>query len=384
MARKATAKKSKFTPSRKSAASKLLEERHIGTEIVDWSEITDVEAAMQQCFNHYNYFYDFKDANRWAKRYVKKNFPKKLKFYNVAEPWRTSITVGAMCRMIENGAVLPEHNMKWLHDHLEEIFTVGKSIYAKNAENERIIPRKNPNEIIKEKTSTFISEIDDVLDMFWENVYVDWENYSVYNELQKIEAAPQIAKGVIDYFTPLRDEWNEIVKNKDPQLKEAYGHMTAKDKKLHVKILNQILSDAEMYLNAKKATRKPRAKKAKSAAQIVSKMQYQKTSPEFKITSVDPANIVGAKTVLLFNTKYRQVIILEAEKTFAEISGSTIKGIDMDASMRKTLRKPEEQLSIFLTGTKAKIKREFNSIKTKAQAVTPRLNNDTIIMKVFK
>ena len=69
MARAATVKKAKpkatKTPAirRKSNASMLLEEKYIGREITDWSEVT--EAKVYECLRHYGYFYDNKDSIRW-------------------------------------------------------------------------------------------------------------------------------------------------------------------------------------------------------------------------------------------------------------------------------------------------------------------------------
>ena len=49
----------KTVPSRN--ASKTLEERHIGSEILDWSEMT--EAKVFECLRHYSYFYEIGRAH---------------------------------------------------------------------------------------------------------------------------------------------------------------------------------------------------------------------------------------------------------------------------------------------------------------------------------
>jgi hypothetical protein len=55
----------------------------------------------------------------------------------------------------------------------------------------------------------------------------------------------------------------------------------------------------------------------------------------------------------------------------------------MEASSKKTLRKPDEVLTEFSKITKAKAKKTFAALKTKPAVPNGRVNEDTIILKVF-
>jgi hypothetical protein len=121
-----------------------------------------------------------------------------------------------------------------------------------------------------------------------------------------------------------------------------------------------------------------------SADQQVSKVSYLKDSAEFKLTSIGPANIVGASEVYLFNSKYRTLsrLVSSAREGFT-IKGTTIQGVDIAASGKKKLRKPEEFFKTAGT-TKAKINKAFTDIKTKPAEANGRINGETLIYKAFK
>jgi len=391
MARKATTrtKKTVKTPThrRGSNAAMLSEERHVGRETVDWENVTDFELAFRDTLGHYGYFYDIKEGNKWAAEWVKKNYTKaKLADFKAAEPWRTSMTIYSMCKMMLNGATFDEKRMAWLKEGIDSTIAFGNQKRKDVKTNTNTtIQKKSPAEIVKERTSDFIAEIDAKLDAWTSGPLSDEEDYSVYNELQKVDAAYNTAKGVLDYYTPQMEEIQELVSKKTDDLVEAYSHLTIKKRKELLSILKSIVSDAEKYMSAKKVTRKPRKKKAVSSAQIVSKVKYLKESTEYKVASVDPSDIIGAKVVWLFNVKYRTFTRLESESTSGmSIKGTTILNFDEDKSAKKKVRKPEEFLSKTTKTTKTKINKEFVDLKTKESVPNGRINADTIIYKVYK
>lgn len=391
MARKATTrtKKTVKTPTlrRGSNAAKLSEERHVGRETVDWENVTDFELAFRDTLRHYGYFYDIKEGNKWAAEWVKKNYTKaKLADFKAAEPWRTSMTIYSMCKMMLNGATFDEKRMAWLKEGIDSTIAFGnQKRKAVKTNTNTTIQKKSPAEIVKERTSDFIAEIDAKLDAWTSGPLSDEEDYSVYNELQKVDAAYNTAKGVLDYYTPQMEEIQELVSEKTEDLVEAYSHMTIKKRKELLVVLKSIVSDAEKYMSAKKVTRKPRKKKAVSSAQIVSKVKYLKESAEYKVASVDPSDIIGAKIVWLFNVKYRTFTRLESVSTSGmTIKGTTILNFDEEKSAKKKVRKPEEFLSKTTKTTKTKINKEFVDLKTKESVPNGRINADTIIYKVYK
>ena len=373
----------KKIPVHRNTSSKTHEEKHIGYEITDWSEMT--ERKVEECLRHYGYFHDYKDASRWALSWVKKHLSKKdATYFASAEDWRVSPTLGALCKMMSNGAVFDEKRMKWIHNKIEGVIAAGKSkkdgsnVVATNS------PRRSIQEIVKDNTSDFIGEIEDILDIYYNGVWLDIDNYSVYNELKKAEAAYNTAKAVVDYYMPLKAELTELITQKTPDLIEAYEKMSLKQRKEYLKLITLIIDDAEKYMASKKAVRKTRAKKPVSASQQVSKVSYLKDSAEFKMTSIDPASVVCASEVYLFNSKYRTLIrLVSSAREGFTIKGTTIQNIDIEASGKKKLRKPED----FFTqagNTRPKMSKAYLDIKTKPSEANGRINGETLIYKAFK
>lgn len=381
---KKTNKKKTITIRRTSSAARIAEEKHVGIETVDWDSVEDFEMAFRDTLRHYNYFYDLKDANTWASEWVKQNYTKaQYANFKAAELWKTSMTVCSMCKMIANGATFSQDRMDWLKAKIAETIEQGKAKKKERKQARAEVPRKSPAEVVKEKTSDFIAEIEQILDDWSRGVWLDIDNYSVYNELQKVEAPYVMAKRVVDHYTPIRDEIDELVKKKTPELVEGYSHLTIKRRRELLKLLNVIVSDAEKYAATKSAGRKPRKKKSVSVTQMISKVNYLKESPEFKIASVDPSEIIGAKIVWLFNVRYRTMTRIESSVGM-EIKGTTIYNFDEDKCVKKTIRKPDEFFAANAKTTKAKLNRQFKDLKTKEAASTGRIGNDTIIYKVYK
>lgn len=389
VARRTIAKKKPVEVKIPRKSSVATEEKHVGYETKDWTNVKDFDAAVYETLRHYNYFYDLKEATKWVTLWMKKNMTKEdLRAYQAAEPWRTSMTAASFCRMHTNGAPLDSKRIEWVKAKLKEAIDVGrKNLNVKLQDDTTVVNlvRKTPAEIIRQKTSDFIAEIEEVIDTWSTGVWVDIENYSIYNELKKIDAPSNIAKATVEYYTPLKEELEELINKKTPDLVEGYRHMTLKRRKEYLKLITVIIDDGERYLDSKKAVRKTRVAKPKSATQQVAKIKYLKESPEFKITSIDPSNIIGAEELWLFNVKYRTLIrcVTQAAAGFT-LKGTTLQNMDVNNTNKKKLRKPDETLREIMSTTKAKIGRVYTDIKTKPSEFNGRINEDTIILKAFK
>lgn len=246
-------------------------------------------------------------------------------------------------------------------------------------------PSRSPMDIVKEKTSDFIAEVEEVLDLFYTGVYLDVENYSVYNEMIKADLSAVSAKHVVDYYTPLKTELEELVNKKTPDLVEGYNHMSVKERKTYLKLIETIVTDAERYVLSKKATRRTSKPRVKTADKQITKLNFATESAEFKLTSINPTAIVGAFRLYTFNVKQRILTeyVSHSPKGF-EVKGSTLQGIDLEVSRAIRLRKPEEQLNTFMTKTPTAINKFWSTLTTKTiDNVNGRINKDTILLRVL-
>jgi len=131
--------------------------------------------------------------------------------------------------------------------------------------------------------------------------------------------------------------------------------------------------------------KKPRAKKAKPAEELVKRVKFKVGDDKLGITSVPPAQLIGAQGAVVYNTKLRKLGIYIA-KTAA---GLGVKGTSIteftEKSFQKTLRKPEVQIKEFKDqNTQKRIETWFGKIKATETVMNGRLNEEIIILKVFK
>jgi hypothetical protein len=357
---------------------------------------TGFAAAPTESFhNFYDYVrleVDKKDISARVKSYIKKSYPKREQEILLAAPdfiYASSFGFASSLYWEEIGKEFPP---KWSRARVEELainnirYWGNKKLIEKSEDSDtpKKVQTRSPMEIVKERTSDFIGEIEETIDMFGSKTDVDWDEYSVYNELKKIDAPYNMAKGVYDYYVPLRDEIQELIEKKTEDLVEAYSWMKIPQRKQYLKIIQAILDDADSYMASKKAVRKVRKPRVRSAEKQVEKVQYLKESAEFKVTSIPPSQIVGARRVYLFNTKQRLLTELVCRLSGGfEVSGTTIQGIDMDVSRTIRLRKPADFLPIVLSKTPNQIDKEWKALTTKEQASNGRINKDTIIMRAL-
>ena len=322
---------------------------------------------------------DVKDIMAVLKTYVKKNCPKE---YLSVPDWHFTMyrIQAASILWKEKGLEFPPgHN----HDRTLEMWikdiekAVAKNTFvAQNTSNKR-----SPAQILRLKQESIIGAIEEVLD----NGIYDPAGFSPYDELIKDNHAQSTAKAVVDYYKPILEEAKELVEKKTPDLVEAFNHMSTTVRKKYLAFLEHIVADATRYMMAKKATRKVSVPRPKSAYSQIAKMNYAKESAEYKITSIDPLLIVGARRVWAFNTKYKQLTeFVSNERDGFTVKGSTLQKIDLDRSRKITLRKPQEFLPVIQGNTQKQIDTAYRQLTTKSQPRKDgRINKDTIIMRVF-
>lgn len=363
--------------------SKRADEKYIGSEIIQFDGV-DIEAAIKQNLRHCNYFYTRKDASVWISKWIKKNLSDKaLREFNAAETWRSCISVGTLCRMHSNGAPLPEDRIEWIKTKLEtEVLSYGRANLAETRKNRsQNVSKTNPAALVKMKSDQIISDLEAVIDS-WKEVK---GTFSLYTDLKSNEVPAVCAKAILEYYQPLAKELVEASSRKpDEQVKLAYSNFKPAELKEYSKFVGTIVTDAETYLNGKKALRKPRKKKVKAVGQIVSKVKYKKEDPELKLTSALPEKLVGAQIAYLFNTRYNTLsYLVSSSKTGFTISGTTIQNVDLEQSFKKTIRKASENLGEFVKAPKVRTLKLLEELKTAKSSTTGRINEDTLIIKIY-
>jgi len=271
---------------------------------------------------------------------------------------------------------------KSINGYIEKLRTESAR-KQEEAEVVQIRASVSPAELTQRKTNAFLAEVDAAIDSYP-------NEYSLYTELTKITAAHVTAKQAYEMLLPIRDEVKELVSlpksrrnEMQQQLEEGYSHMNVKERKAYLAFLTDMVDDAKRYMQKKKALRvsKPRVR---SADKQVAKVNYLKESDEYKLTSINPMMIVGAKRLFTFNVRYRQLSEYVSNSGMGfEVKGTTVQNIDSENSSTVILRKPLEILPIVLGKSLRDFHNAMRKIKTKRTEATGRINKDTIILKVM-
>ena len=346
-----------------------------GQEFLNEDELNSKIAA---AYNWYNYFLDHKSAREYLMAYMAESGMSKAAMSMVGKnvDWKLNLTMCKNARMLSMG-LDSEKIRTSLEEHLVKLVESGIAISKeeKNAAASKPQYEKNPASIL-------IADIEEMID---HDPDEEWSTnfYSWLKDTKQVK--PAQAKAIADYYRPTLAELQEAEKTKDPDLKYAYRHFTKKKFKERIALFSGIISDCESIITNKRKSvvRKPRKTKPKSADKVVSKIKYQKEDTNLKIASIDPAKIVGAKELWVFNTKYNVLAHYWSEQGLS-VKGTTLQGVDAGRSKQKKLRKPADVLPGITSSTSKAAERAFEAVKTKEATPNGRINEFTVILRAIK
>lgn len=337
-----------------------------------------------RALNYYNIAYDTKDKRKWTLAYVGKTKAKDLEEL----PEFDFHSIGAIIRLKERGQFLAEKEMSFIDRRLSELFEKAKngtnsnsSIKPKVLEEEKPIVVVSIQDKIATKANKVGAEFDGMIDDYIKlNKDPDFASY-----LKAHEISPQVVKLIPDFYIHTIEELKEALAGTDPQLVEGYSNFTKARLRRLIKHYESIADVCAQHVVSAKASKvkKPRASKVKAPAVVAKNVKFLKEFPELGLISEKPEKLVGASEVWIYNTKYKKISVYRAEGDGKmTVKGSTIIGYQVASSGSKTLRKPE-QVKDFLNMAKRTFENTFKSLKTKESAVNGRINQDSIILKVF-
>lgn len=320
-----------------------------------------------------------KDAFKYGCDYFKKNF--KLDASNVLKEQIS--TFGFVCRIIMNGGTLNPTNQTWFDGEVEKIKEQIKNFKSASttvAEKTNVV---NIQDRIREKANDCIAELECqvdelILSSFSSNV----SPYAVFHTLNIKDAQ---TKYIVEWSKTKRIEFDEVLNTDDALLKEGYSNFTKPQLKKLIAYFDQVILDCQKLSGESVKTRKPRKSKAKSPAQLVSKMKFMFEFPELKLKSVNATEIVGAMSLWVYNTKTRKLGVYHAEDAGGlSVKGSSLLNFTESKSVQKKLRKPEVTLPEVLSAGKVTLRNLMAGIRAVESNLTGRINSDTILLKVTK
>jgi len=276
---------------------------------------------------------------------------------------------------------------KWLEAEINKIITEGKDDLDPDeevVEKKDVGPVVTIQERVRDASLAMTAEIEDALESFSQDPEAfDPKQFKILNLLKGRQAKPAHARIIRDFYSRNYEELQEAALGKDEQLKEGYSHLSKGQLKKLITFYGEIVSACDMLMQEAKVNRKPRKTKAVSKDKLVAKLKFMKQDDKLKVVSVNPADIIGAKELWVFNTKTRKLgKYMAAEFMDLGIKGTSITGFDESKSVQKTLRKPEEQLKEFKAAGKVALRKFLEDIKAVDIKLNGRINEETLLLKV--
>lgn len=352
------------------------------------------------------------DSKNWLlkiKDYVKKNYDKtivaninRLPDYRVGGGSHWAAT--AVCLEVAPDIVPEDYKtgiVKWVHKLAEE----GKTIAEEKKQAEKAKPKNvyvpNIQERIAEQAHEACEAIEEWLEGFVKDKSTfDPKGFDFTSHFAKMKVSQAHARKIKGYY---ENEYNEalliqklptpgeINREKDEhekdmlqQLREGYAHLKKAEAKMYLDALEHLMGACDVVIDASKANRKPRAKKAPSKEKIVAKLNYKDKDDKLQIVSVNPLELINSTEIWVYNTKTRKLgrYIADELTNTMSVKGSSIVGFDETKSIQKTLRKPEEILKEFKRAGKVKLRKFLDEINTTDTKLNGRINTDTILLRV--
>jgi hypothetical protein len=329
-----------------------------------------------RALNWFNSQWKPDNAKKWIVAYMTKNNYSKDDIATVSAKIRKLIpTTASLARLYTNGSTIDPKYHADIKRSLEVVLDATRP--ELDEDGNPIIVAK----VVKPKNvpSEMLEFMDDLLarSLAGEKVKVD-----IYKSLMEMKATKFHLDELSAEYSYLLSELNELNDKDDEQLLEGYEHVSWKAVKQTVDLLEDMNTQFKQLKAIKKsAARKPRAKKPPKLEKVIGRLKYQKENAEFRVASIDPAKLIGAKYLVAFNTKTRYLTLFYALDGGFSVKGTTITNFDETKSFTKKLRKPMDVLPAI--DTRINAERQFKNLKTGARVANGRVNDCTILYKVW-
>lgn len=349
-----------------------------GTEPKVSGELSRLQLMI--ALNWYSQNKDAKDSLKWASDYLNKKLKLKIPEANIKN--QTS-TFGWICRIVNNGGILPEENKNWLQNEID-ILKLKKEpvVVDSSAKPATVMP--SIQERIKDSASRIIGELEGFVDDFVLNGCKE-SSKTPKGMMVELKAKSVHTKSIVEHYKKVREEVSEAIKGNDEQLVEGYSNFKKVELKRFETFLSKIIDDALTLEDESKKNRKPRKKKVKTAEQLIGKLKYCIEDTTLKIKSVDPKSIIGASALWVYNSKTRKLGCYQAQDIGGlSIKGSTVLNYIESKSVQKKLRKPEQIVPEVINGGKVFLRNVIDNIRAVQSPLSGRINADTVLVRIIK
>ena len=367
---------------------KLLNPRSGDTQVMGTEPTWEVQptdnrvSRMSKAFGWYNYFYGKKDARDMIVSYLETHGRKNdVKLLRGVSDSSIRLTTGWLCRMSMVGLELTVQEHSKLELLLKEILASKQEAQEETAEPE--VPRVTIQDRLREKVSECAGELDGLFDEFVTSGAKMSADYKPIMTIRGMNVAPQMISVLSGIWQKKQAEFEAAIAGKDPQLVEAYSHLTKIQMRNVVKFCEAVINDCGAYVQIKKVERKPRKAREVPPEKKAAKFKHIMEFAELKLKGLPAASLVDKSEAWLYDTKKRKLIHVVADdyaKVFTVKSNSII-GFSTVETQQKTVRKPAEALKALGAAGKPAARKIYKDLTTTETPFNGRGTENLIILK---
>lgn len=365
-------------------------------EWTDWSKLT------LEAFNHkrvkmldfYNYYLGSKELQPDLIVWMKANGYQSADVVALqhAPDWLITQTAGKLARGINRGMPAKHPSLDvddavFIREHVNAALVIANTEYKPKVEPvvaEAVVHISPRDRLLNKVESTIGLAIDVMIDA-WNGAGNSKIAEIDMRAAVKLNEIPGAGCSMIQArLNKLRKEFTDHEDKIDDQAIASYAHLSKKAVSLRIGAIDSMIAEIEKLNHSAKAARKPRIKKEKSADKQVANVKFMVSSKEYGIDSIAPIKAVGASRIVVFHTKYRDLMVYQTDKaTGLTFKGSAIKDFDEAKSYSIKLRKPNDVLPKILGGNAKNLDKVIDAINMAKKKANGRFNESMIIISIY-
>lgn len=282
-------------------------------------------------------------------------------------------SVGNIAYLLMNGRPVSDQLMGNFHNNIIKLID-----YVIQAEDE------TPTKVYSDKISAREKACIEYVEVY-SNIDKMITEGKTIDDINSFISGKQISHPVIkllsDHYSQNEKDYEEAKTIRDKKWKKTFSDLAS----INGAVASKFGSVNNNLTNKKVSARKPRVVKAKPAMVLIKNLKFCKMDPALGLESINPTAIIGARTLVVFNTKTRKFgILYAADDKGLSVKGTSITNFSVEKSICKTLRKPNEQITSLTSSTVKRMENLFKEIKAVETKISPRISEDILLLKIFK
>jgi hypothetical protein len=282
------------------------------------------------------------------------------------------------------GLELSEKEQLKLDHMLKEILT-SKQEDMVEAVAVDTTPRVTIQDRLREKVSECNGELDGLFDEFMLSGSKMTADFKPIMLIRGLNVAPQLISQISDNWKHKLEEFEAVVEGKDPQLVEAYSHLSKIQMRNVIKFCEAVINDCGAYVQIKKVERKPRKVRAVPPEKRAAKFKIQAEFAELKLKSLPAASLVEKTEAWLYDTKKRKLIhvVADSHTQSFTVKNNSIIGYSIVETLQKTVRKPADVVRAIQAAGKPAARKIYKELTTTETPWNARGTENLIVLKAW-